>query len=168
MRGLRIMQSPTNPEARKVEKSAERVTIQTTRFGQVSIHTGRIIQFPEGILGFPEEKRFVILEHKPGSPFWWLQSVDSPDLAFVMMSPFLVKEDYLEALPPSERKLIESGNADDYVLFVFVTIPKGQVEKMTANLLGPILIDAKKKIGRQLVLANSTYTTRYPILKETS
>ncbi len=161
------MHSPSNSEPREMDQPSEMVGIQTTRFGEVFIDTGRIIHFPEGILGFPQEKNFVVLEHKPGSPFWWLQSTTTPDLAFVMMSPFLVKEDYLDALPASEKRLLEGENAANYVLFVFVTIPKGQVEKMTVNLLGPILIDAKEKIGRQLVLANSTYSTRYPVLSET-
>lgn len=139
------------------------VSIQTSRFGEIRIDESRIIDFPEGILGFPGENKFVILEHKPGSPFCWLQSVKTPDLAFVMISPILVKQDYLDSLPPSERKLLEGEEGKNMALFAFVTIPRGQVEKMTVNLLGPILIDVRKKTGRQLVLANSGFNTRHPV-----
>ena len=154
-------------ESNGAETRAQGITINTTRFGQMCIDHSRIINFPEGILGFPDEKRFVILEHKPGSPFCWLQSIDTPELAFVMMSPLLVKDDYLTGLPASERKLLEGEGAGKYALFAFVTIPRGEVQKMTINLLGPILIDVENRIGRQLVLANSGYDTRYPVFEQT-
>ncbi len=159
------MQRVSNSGAEEIGQDI--VAIQTTRFGEISMERRRIIHFPEGILGFPHEQSFVILEHKPGSPFWWLQSTVTPELAFVMMSPFLVEKDYLDALPASEKRLLEGEEASNYVLFVLVTIPKGQVEKMTVNLLGPILIDSKRRIGRQLVLANSSYSTRHPVVSET-
>jgi len=149
------------------ETEAQYTTINTTRFGEVRIDLSRIIHFPEGILGFPDEKRFVILEHKPGSPFCWLQSVDTPELAFVMMDPLLVKDDYLTGLPAPEKQMLEGEGEGKYALFSFVTIPRGEVQKMTINLLGPIFIDVESKIGRQLVLANSDYDTRYPVFGQT-
>ncbi|RLB22863.1 MAG: flagellar assembly protein FliW [Deltaproteobacteria bacterium] len=158
------MDSAQIPGADHESEPKGTLTVETTRFGRVQIDGKRIIHFPEGVLGFPDQKRFVILEHKPGSPFCWLQSVDSPDLAFVMMSPFLVKKDYLEDLPQSEKEIFQGEDAKDLVVFAFVTIPEGQVEKMTINLLGPILIDVKKRVGRQLVLAGSDYTTRHPVV----
>ena len=145
-----------------------KVTIRTTRFGEVEVNEDLIIDFPEGILGFPEEKSFAILEHRSGSPFWWLQSLKTPELAFVMMNPLLVRKDYLKELPASERKLFEGDQGKQMVLFAFVTIPRGQVEKMTINLLGPIVIDVKKRRGRQLVLANSGLNTRHPVFSEMS
>ncbi len=161
------MQNTSITEDNREGSTGGIITIQTTRFGKISIHKRRIINFPEGILGFPDEKRFVILEHKPGSPFCWLQSVTSPDLAFVMMSPILIKSDYIDTLPASERRLLKGEQAKNFAVFAFVTIPKGRVQDMTVNLLGPIVIDAEKKIGRQLVLANSTYQTRHPVFVET-
>ena len=136
--------------------------IHTKRFGPVAIDDTRIIHFPDGLLGFPEQRNYVILEHRPGSPFCWLQSVDVPDLAFVLTDPFQIKTDYVEALPPEEKTYFTSK--DNLIIFALVTIPPGQVEKMTINLLGPIVIDAEMHTGRQVILANSGYDTRHPIV----
>ncbi len=140
------------------------MTIETTRFGKLEIDETRVIRFPEGLLGFPENKDYVILEHKPDSPFCWLQSMDSPDLAFVMTNPFLVKNDYLENLSPDEKGFFSSENGGNLVVFVLVTIPPGQAEKMTVNLLGPLVIDSGSRIGRQVILANSGYDHRHPFI----
>ena len=116
------------------------MNIKTTRFGRLDIEGKRVIHFPDGLLGFPEYKNYFIIEHKPGSPFSWLQSVDVPGLAFVMTDPFLVKTDYLEDLSHEERRNFSSEEASTIVVFVLVTILPGEVEKMTINLLGPLVI----------------------------
>ena len=86
------------------------VNIKTTRFGEVEIDENCAIHFPDGLLGFQEQKDYIILEHKPDSPFCWLQSWTSPDLAFVITNPFLVKNNYLEDLSPDENALFKIKN----------------------------------------------------------
>jgi flagellar assembly factor FliW len=142
------------------------LTIRQTRFGDLEVDEKRLLNFPEGLLGFPDQHDYVLLEHKPGSPFYWLQSVDAPDLAFVMIDALLVKEDFLEALAPSEREGFKGIEAGHKVVFALVTIPPGEVEKMTVNLLGPLLIDVQKRIGKQVVLPNSGYSPRFPITEK--
>ncbi|MBW1802921.1 MAG: flagellar assembly protein FliW [Deltaproteobacteria bacterium] len=141
-------------------------TINTERFGPLEIDETRIIHFPDGLLGFPECRNYVILEHQPGSPFCWLQSVDVPELAFVMANPFQIKGDYLDALSPEEKALFANKDKGNIVVFALVTIPPGQVEKMTINLLGPIVIDSDLHTGRQVILANSGYHTRHPLVHQ--
>ncbi len=136
--------------------------IETTRFGRLEMEEGRIIHFPNGLLGFPANRDFVILEHKPNSTFCWLQSVDSPALAFVLTNPFLVQEDYLAGLSPAEKKVFGQGeDGSQRIVFALVTIPRGEPEKMTVNLLGPIVIDIVTKTGSQVVLADSGYSHRH-------
>lgn len=137
--------------------------IETERFGQLEIEEERIIHFPEGILGFPEQKNYVVLEHSPGSAFCWLQSVDNPGLAFVMADPLQVKEGYVEGLSPEEKSFLNDNNNIDPIIMAIVTIPRGEVEKMTINLMGPLVIDSENRTGRQVILANSGYDHRYPI-----
>jgi len=161
-----VAQDSAAPKSGQNEGREKEVLIETSRFGEIEVDENRIIHFPEGILGFPQEKKFVILEHKPGSPFCWLQSVNSPELAFVMMNPLMVKKDYLEAFPASEKRLLEGDEGKHMALFAFVTIPRGQARKMSINLLGPILININKKTGRQLVLANSCFSTRQPVFPD--
>ena len=143
----------------------QRCSIKTSRFGVLEVEESRIIHFPEGLLGFPEQRRYIILEHKPGSPFCWLQSLDSPDLAFVMASPLLVKEDYLESLSEKEKPFFHNESGDDMAVFSLVTIPQGDVEGMTINLTGPLVIDVGAKTGKQVILSESGYDHRHPFLE---
>jgi flagellar assembly factor FliW len=137
--------------------------IETTRFGRLEMEKSRIIHFPNGLLGFPANKDFIILEHKPDSPFCWLQSVESPSLAFVLTNPFLVQADYLEGLSPTEKMIFGQGEkGSQKIVFALVTIPRGEPEKMTVNLLGPLVIDIVTKTGSQVILADSGYSHRHP------
>jgi len=137
-------------------------TLKTSRFGEIEIDQTRSLRFPEGILGFPGQKEYVILEHKPGSPFCWLQSTEIPDLAFVMVDPLIVKGDFLEGLSPSDRRLFETDDGAQKAVFALVTIPPGKVDRMTVNLLGPVLIDLETRTARQVILANAGYSHRNP------
>lgn len=138
--------------------------IKTTRFGEIEVDENNAIHFTEGLPGFQDKKDFVILEHKPGSPFLWLQSMDTPDLAFVMINPFLVKSDYLQDLSTEEEALLKSENCEEIIVFSLVSIPKGKAEKATANLMGPIVIESKSRNAKQVILANSGYSHRQPII----
>jgi flagellar assembly factor FliW len=133
----------------------------TSRFGKIEFDETQALSFPEGLLGFTEYKEYILLEHKPGSPFMWLQSLESPDLAFVITNPFLIKKDYLENLSPEEEALIQQEN--DIIVFSLVTIPHGKAEETTINLLGPIVIDTKTRQAKQVILANSGYSHCHPM-----
>ena len=119
--------------------------IKTTRFGTITTEEDNIITMPFGMLGFPDRKRFVILQHKEDSPFFWYQSVDDPMLAFVIMSPFLFKPDYSVNLENIVKEMSwnEEEKQHNLELYVVVNIPEGSPDQMTANLIGPILINNK-------------------------
>jgi flagellar assembly factor FliW len=138
-------------------------TIKTTRFGEIEVNEIKAIHFMDGLLGFPDKRNFIILEHKSGSPFLWLQSMDTPDLAFVMINPFLIKRDYLENLSSEETALLKTETDDEINVFSLVTIPRGDVEKATVNLMGPIIVGSRSRNAKQVILANSGYSHRYPM-----
>ena len=140
--------------------------IKTTRFGEIEIDGNKAVHFPEGILGFPEQKDYIILEHKPGSPFIWLQSLTDPDLAFVMTNPFLIKSDYLSDLSPEEEALLRHDDESDIMIFSLVTIPQGRAEKATVNLQGPIVIYPGSRNAKQVILSNSGYSHRHPVTSD--
>ena len=77
------------------------LSIETGRFGTVQVDEERIIQFGEPILGFQDSTRFIILDHAEDSPFKWLQSIDEPDLAFVVTNPKFFGVEYEFVLPES-------------------------------------------------------------------
>jgi flagellar assembly factor FliW len=139
-------------------------SIKTTRFGELEIDDSKSIHFRDGILGFPQNKDFIILEHKPGSPFLWLQSMDAPDLAFVLTNPFLMKSDYLKDLSSEEESFLKGEGDDEIMVFSIVTIPRGEVEKATVNLMGPIVVESKSRNAKQIILANSGYSHRHPLI----
>ena len=122
---------------------------------------------PFGMLGFADQKRFVMLKHQEDSPFYWYQSVDDPTLAFVLITPFLILPDYQVDLGDVLKEMSWDGdnNDDHFEFYVVVNIPKGAPHEMTANLIGPLLINNSTQQGIQMVLSNSPYSHRYPLLK---
>lgn len=123
---------------------------------------------PFGMLGFLDKKRFVMLQHKENSPFFWYQAVDDPTLAFVITSPFLFKPDYKVDVDDVLKEMSWNGDMEEnnLELYVVVNIPKGSPEKMTANLIGPILINNKVRRAVQMVISNSPYTHKFPLIRE--
>jgi flagellar assembly factor FliW len=138
--------------------------ITTSRFGPVDVDEKRAVHFPDGLLGFAGQKDYIVLDHKPGSAFCWLQSRELPGLAFVLTNPYLIDADYLSGLGPEEKTMVFGANAEPLAIFVLVTIPPGQIEQITANLQGPLIINTRSRTGRQLVLANSGYSHCHPLL----
>lgn len=137
--------------------------IETTRFGTISVEEDKIIHMPSGMLGFSDKKRFLLFGHKEKTPFCWYQSVDDPAMAFVVMSPFVIKPDYAVEADEAAKAMSWEDDGDDIDVYVVVTIPRGEPEKMTANLLGPILINARTRQGIQMVISNSPYSHKFPI-----
>jgi flagellar assembly factor FliW len=142
------------------------VKIETTRFGPLEIDEEKIITMPSGMLGFPERRRFVLFRHKDDSPFYWYQSVDDPALAFVMTSPSLIVADYNPELKEAFEMMAwnDQGDRQRYEIYVVVNIPKGAPEKMTVNLIGPILINPAAREAVQMVVTSSPYSHRFPLL----
>ena len=140
--------------------------IKTTRFGTISINKEKIIDMPFGMLGFPDQKKFVILQHRENSPFFWYQSVDDPTLAFVITSPYLFKPDYEIDLKDALKMMSWNGEAktNGLEIYIVVNIPKGLPQKMTGNFIGPILISNKVRRAIQIVISNSPYLHNCPLL----
>ncbi len=138
--------------------------IETSRFGTIEIPEDKIIQFPSGVFGFPESKRYTLLEHRKGTPFLWFQSVDNGSLAFVLIDPLLIRPDYEIQIGPQDMRDLELAVVPDGIqTLVIVNIVARERIEMTANLLGPIVINVKKKLGKQIVLSRDEYSIRHPI-----
>ena len=147
-----------------VDSGADMLTVSTTRFGDILIEEDRVIHFPEGLLGFPDQKAFIIQQHKPESSFYWLQSVALPYLAFVIINPFLGEKDYLKELPPSDQGYFSSIEDGRTLALALVTIKPESVPPLTMNLVGPVIINLENRTGRQVVLSTTRYTCRHPLI----
>ena len=138
--------------------------ILTSRFGTIDVKEEQIISMPSGIIGFPNERRFILLEHKKGSPFFWLQSVDNPSLAFALIDPLLFKPDYEIEISPEDTVALElKETLEGIQTLVIVNISNGKEIEVTANLLGPIVINVQSKLAKQIVLYQHQYSHRHPI-----
>ena len=148
-------------------KEMVKLKIKTTRFGTIRIQKDQIINMPFGMLGFPNQKKFVILQHKENSPFFWYQSVDDPTIAFVITSPFIFKPDYKIDLKDALKKVHWNGGCEESGLeiYIVVNIPKGLPQKMTGNFIGPIVVNNEASQAVQIVVTDSPYTHKFPLLK---
>jgi flagellar assembly factor FliW len=144
------------------------VKIETTRFGTVDVPEEKVITMAHGLLGFPDKGRFCIFQQNGGSPFVWYQCLDDPALAFVMTDPWLFKPDYHVDLELAIQAMAWDGDGDQMPLecYVIVTIPRGAPERMTANLMGPLVLNPNTREAVQIVLSNETYSHQYPLLKQ--
>lgn len=141
--------------------------VQTTRFNEIEVAEDDVIELPAGVIGFPELKRYVLLDHETQSPFKWLQSLDDGAIAFVLLNPLLFKADYTVEVSESEVDDLDLTKEEDAVISVIVTIPSNP-KNMTANLKAPLVFNLKNRKGCQVILSNSKYQTRHNILDEIS
>jgi flagellar assembly factor FliW len=144
------------------------MTIATSRFGAVEVSTSQIIHLPTGVLGFPDHKHFAFLPHKPDSPFLWLQSVEDPELAFIVMNPQLVMPDYAVHLAKEDQRDLHLKGEEPLVIYGMVTIPRANPAEMTINLLGPLVINEETGVGKQVIMTGSDYSHRHPVLRSES
>ena len=120
------------------------MTLQTKVFGEVTIEEEKIITFPGGIVGFPDLTQFALLHDEEDGieTIHWLQSLQEPAFAMPVMDPLLVKEDYNPEVDDELLKILGDWEHDELLVLVTVTVPQ-ELEKMTVNLKGPILINGK-------------------------
>ena len=136
--------------------------IQTTRFGQVQCETEDLLSFPEGILGFADLKKFVLLDDPSDDIFAWLQSTDEPGIAFPVLEPEMFTEKYNINLAKSDLEALKIAAPSETRQLCIVTIPEDPT-LMTANLKAPIVIHIAAKLARQCVLQDNSLAIREPI-----
>jgi len=138
-------------------------SFDTARFGLVAFDDLDVVTLPEGLLGFPECRRFLVLLHKEGSRFRWLQSLEDPRLAFLVVDPGEYFADYAPALDDADAADLGLSVETPRLVYTIVTIPQGRPEAMTVNLAGPIVINLETRFGRQVVVEDPAYGIKHPL-----
>lgn len=123
-----------------------------------------VLEFDRGLFGFEDVQRWVLLAHAPQSPLRLLQAADRPDLAFVVMEPFLICPEYTLELAEDDAAAVHWWDDSGVLVLVTVGIPEDPGE-MTANLKGPILVNSKRQRGRQVVLPGDRWSSRHRVLE---
>jgi flagellar assembly factor FliW len=145
-----------------VEPTQE-LRIQSERFGEFTVPADQVLTLQEGLIGFPNYRRFVVMEHPSPSLLRWLLCIDDPNLAFAVADP----TDFFPSYQLGRHEEIEAlgvESADDLAVFAIVTIP-GDPAAMSANLMAPVIVNVRTRIGRQVILENGLYSTRHRLLQ---
>jgi len=142
--------------------------VKTKHFGEVELDESKILHFENGILGFEDYKLYTILyEEEDGKrpDISWLQSLEEPALALPVISPFIIKPDYNPVIEDELIKHLEELNDNNIVVLVAVTVP-ADIEKITANLKAPIIINSENRKGAQVIVENPDYEIKHYIYEE--
>ena len=140
--------------------------VATKVYGPIDVNERQRISFPHGLLGFESFKDYVLLDAER-QPFYWLQSLDVEQVAFILINPFLFRPDYEMNIDNEELKPINITDPGKALIFSIVTIPTDG-NAMTANLQGPLVINRDNRLGLQAVLTDSRWKTKHDIIAELS
>lgn len=141
--------------------------IQTKYYGEIEIDQSKIIEFEQGIPSFLDEKRFYIFPFANEGPFYIMQSVKTPGLAFVIINPFDFFKDYSVKLSDQVIEALKIDSENQVAIFTTLTIQE-PFENTTTNLQGPIIINDKKMRGKQVILTDTPYKTKHLLTSQLS
>lgn len=134
--------------------------ILNRQLGSIEIDEATIIQFPEGLYGFADARRFALVESPELAPFQWLVALDDEDLAFAVITPFFAQLNYEFDISEAEEATLKVQPGDPLTSLVIVNITEAGP---MANLRGPIVINARTRLARQVVLHNPAYRIDHPL-----
>ncbi|SFH11586.1 flagellar assembly factor FliW [Priestia megaterium] len=138
--------------------------ISTSYHGDIEIDNQQTLTFNQGIPGFLEETEFVILPLPEAEAFQVLQSIQTKELAFIITDPFQFFLHYDFQLEPQEIEKLQLQQAEDAAVYVLLTM-SDSMEKITANLQAPIIINTKKQLAKQVILMNTAYETKHRLFE---
>jgi flagellar assembly factor FliW len=154
---------PRFPDLRAGGARVTSVLVESSRFGTFEVHDDRVLRIDAGLLGIPGSTGYAVVETgDEDSPYVWLQSVEEPDVAFLATTPWQFFPDYELVVGDEDLDSLALQRTEDAEVFLLLTIHRDgdEVSDITANLLGPVVVNTATRRGRQLVLDRTSYTTR--------
>lgn len=139
--------------------------IKTKYFGEINLEEDKVIEFPQGIMGFEGYNKYTLLYdiEEGGKPMIsWLQCVEEPDLAIPVMNPLFVKADYNPTVEDALFSLLGEINDENALVLVTITVPADKT-KVTVNLKAPFVINSDTRKGCQIIVENNDYPVKYNI-----
>lgn len=140
------------------------MTVQTRLFGNIEIEEKKIIDFSNGLIGFDNLKKFMIIHDSEtvNAKILWLQSLDEASVALPVIDPLLIKEDYNPTVEDELFKNIGEIVEDELLVLTTLTVPS-ELTAITTNLKAPIIINPATMKGCQIIVENEEYPVKYPI-----
>lgn len=140
--------------------------VYTVRFGEIEVEEEKVVHFKDGIPAFEDEHEFLIIPYDEESPYYFMQSLKTPELAFLITTPFIFFPDYMIEIDDETIAELKIKNQEDVVLYTLITIPNGSIRYMTANLLAPVVINTDNMQAKQIVMEKSRYTTKHRLFPD--
>ncbi len=137
--------------------------LKTRCFGEVKIKKEEIIRFTAPILGFDGYKQYILIENRSVFPTFWLQSVDNLELAFPVVSPFFVDENYSIRLNACDFEDIKLKEFNDVIILTLLVVPQ-DISSIRTNLRAPIIYNSIEKLAKQVVLQEEKYPIHFYIM----
>ena len=141
----------------------EQIVFENAKFGEISVGAEYILEFPEGIPGFERFKRFGLITIDEEEPFIRLLSIEEPRLGFGLVNPMLIWPDYNPDIGAEDLDGLDFKEADEMAVYCIVTLSAVPSE-VTVNLKGPIFLNARTMMARQMILMDENYETKHSIL----
>jgi flagellar assembly factor FliW len=129
--------------------------INTTRFDVVEVEDEKVINFPRGVIGFKNLTRFCLLPYK--EPIQWLQSVDDPDVAFIVSDPFILFTDYAFKVEDFVEEYLDCNEIEDLMVLVILIVEDNQ---LFANLRSPILVNSENMRAAHLFIEDDSISMK--------
>lgn len=139
--------------------------IDSTRFGLLEVADDLLYEFPRGLPGFEHLRRFAVIEREEGV-FKWMQSMEDPEIAFLIGDPYFFVPDYDLDVPRGDVAMLRLRFSEDLAMAVIANVPANRPEAMTINLRAPIIFNIRERMGVQVVLASPRYPVKYAVLRE--
>jgi len=140
---------------------------ESSRFGAIEVDEEKILHFPRGLPGFSGCTEFIVMDHDKETPLKWLQCVDRPEVAFLVVEPEQILLSYGLEIPEPVLAFLgwqkETGDPRDVVVFVILTVDG---ENLTANLRAPVLVNLENRRAHQMILDDPQIPIQYPIRPE--
>lgn len=135
--------------------------VQTKYFGEIDCPDEGVLNFPHGLFGFDEEKRFLLLPFADSDgSLLCLQSLETPSLAFVVMNPFSIKPDYAPVLPSDILEALGVSRSEELCYYVLCVV-RQPIAQSTVNLKCPVVINDDSCLAMQVILDHSDYDMRH-------
>lgn len=134
-----------------------------TRTVEIPVSNGNIFRFPDGVPAFEDYKEFVLYCNTEMQPFFFMKSIGvAPEISFVCIDPFLICPDYRIRVGQADLKALDLKRCEDSFAFSFVTLRDNPCD-ITCNLQGPVVLNLKKGIGRQIISEGTSHDVRFRV-----
>ncbi len=144
------------------------MVIETKNFGNITVDDNKIYTFENGLPGFEQLKKFVIVEqnnNEDNSFFRWLQSTEDPEISFIIMDVYKILPDYNPLVYDDDLNSLGDVSDDSLLIYNIVVIPK-TISRMSVNLKAPVVINLSTNKGMQMITKNEDYPIKYYFYEE--